>query len=451
MTSVPSVTPSTESSGPSSRSSSTIVAPLFPNRCSTSIASIALSASSTFEQTITPLPRASPSALTAIRPSLSRAHFLAWAGWVKTSCSAVGIPARFITPLAKALLDSMRPAPRSGPKTGKPAWRSASPAPASTAASGPSTTRPRRSRLADPTTRTFIDSARSAQNARSVGRLLPLDRARWLRRDVEDDPVDALDLVDYPVADPRQHLVRHAGPVGRHRVLARHDPHRDDVGVCPKIAHHADSFQRGQHRERLPHLPVQAVSLDLVDHDPIGVAKDLQALGCHLAEAADGQPGTWERLAIHHLLGHPELEPDRPYLVLEEVAQWLDELEAEPGRQTADIVVRLDLHRGGRDVGRGRLDHVRVKGALREEVDVAQARRLRFEDGDELSADDPALLLRVDHTFQGGEEAVGGVDVADVHVEVAVHHVEHPLRLFLAQQPVVDEDAGQLIPDRAVY
>ena len=51
------------------RSSTTMVAPLRPNRLSTSIASTAASDSPTLVQTITPLPRARPSALTATRPS----------------------------------------------------------------------------------------------------------------------------------------------------------------------------------------------------------------------------------------------------------------------------------------------------------------------------------------------------------------------------------------------
>ena len=117
MTSVPSVTPSSDSSGPSSRSSTTTVAPLFPNRFSTSIASIAASDSFTPLHTITPFPRASPSAFTATLPSRAAAQALAGAGWVNVSKSAVGIPALRINAFAKDLLDSMRPASRPGPKT----------------------------------------------------------------------------------------------------------------------------------------------------------------------------------------------------------------------------------------------------------------------------------------------------------------------------------------------
>src|SRR5919201_85586 len=337
MTSVPSVTARSESSGPSRRSSTTIFLPLRPKRSSTSMASIAFSASCSLSQTTTPLPRARPSAFTATFPSLSRAQALAGAGCVKASKSAVGMLARRISSLANDLLDSMRPAPRLGPKTLNPACRRASPTPASTAASGPRTMRPSRSCRAKSTRRTT--SAAPILMLRAMppdpptrtfsGALFPLDGARRLRRDVEHHPVDALDLVDDPVRDPRQHLVRHARPVRGHGVLARHHTNCDDVRVRPVVPHHTDGLQRCQHRERLPHLPVQTVALDLVDDDPVGVAQDLQPLGRDLAEAADRQARTGERLPVHHLLRHPQLEADRAHLVLEEIAQWLDELEAQ--------------------------------------------------------------------------------------------------------------------------
>src|SRR5438034_445148 len=130
-------------------------------------------------QTITPLPRARPSALTATRPPRSWAQTFAGAGWVKTSKSAVGMPARFIKAFAKDLLDSMRPAPRSGPKTLKPAWRRASPTPASTAASGPSTMRPSRSRLAKSTILTT--SAAPIGIFRAMPPVPPLPGAQYTR------------------------------------------------------------------------------------------------------------------------------------------------------------------------------------------------------------------------------------------------------------------------------
>ena len=113
-------------------------------------------------------------------------------------------------------------------------------------------------------------------------------------------------------------------------------------------------------------------------------------------------------------------------------------------------MVGLDLRRGRRDVGCGRFDHIRIQRSLRQEVDVPETRGLGFEDGDELAANDTPLLLRVGDAAQRVEETRCRVDIANVHVEVAVHHGQDPLGLLLAKQPVVDEHAGQLVADRAV-
>jgi len=110
---------------------------------------MARSASSTEPQTMTPLPRARPSAFTTTRPDLARAQSRAGPVSAKTPKSAVGIPARRISSFAKDLLLSIRPASRPGPKTGMPSCRSASPTPAATADSGPRTTRPIFSLLAN--------------------------------------------------------------------------------------------------------------------------------------------------------------------------------------------------------------------------------------------------------------------------------------------------------------
>ena len=200
----------------------------------------------------------------------------------------------------------------------------------------------------------------------------------------------------------------------------------------------------------MPHLPVKTVVLDLVHHHPVGVAENLEPLGRHLAQAANRKTRTWEGLAVNHLLGHAQLQPDRTHLVLEQVAQRLDELKAQAGREATHVVVRLDLDGGRRHVRRRRLDHVGVERALGEEVDPAQAQRFGLEHSDELAPDDSPLLFRVDHAAERLQEPVGRIDVADVHVEVSVHDREHALRLFLAQQAVVDEHARQLVADGAM-
>ena len=103
------------------------------------------------------------------------------------------------------------------------------------------------------------------------------------------------------------------------------------------------------------------------------------------------EAGTRERLALHDLLGQPELGAHLPDLVLEQVAERLDELELHLLGEPADVVMALDVGRGARAA----LDHVRIEGALDEEPCVSVLARDLLEDADELLADRAALLLGV--------------------------------------------------------
>jgi hypothetical protein len=74
-----------------------------------------------------------------------------------------------------------------------------------------------------------------------------------------------------------------------------------------------------------------------------------------------------ERLAAHDHVRHTEREAEFAHLVLEELAQGLEEFELHALRQAADVVMRLDL-RGGLAFGAARLDHIGIDGALHEKA-----------------------------------------------------------------------------------
>ena len=93
--------------------------------------------------------------------------------------------------------------------------------------------------------------------------------------------------------------------------------------VGAPVAHHADRPDREQHRKGLPDLVVQPRRPDLIDVDRIHPTQQLETLGRYCAEDADSQPRAGERMAAHDLLRQPELAPDLPDFVLEEVPQRL--------------------------------------------------------------------------------------------------------------------------------
>lgn len=127
----------------------------------------------------------------------------------------------------------------------------------------------------------------------------------------------------------------------------------------------------------------------------------------------------------------------------------LDELHVHALRQAADIVVRLDRHRGAAGEGDA-FDDVRIERALGEEIGAAELLGLFLEDLDEETADDLALGLRIADAFELADEAIGSVDMEQMEVVVLLEHGDDVRRLVLAHQTMVDEDAGKLIPDRFV-
>ena len=154
-------------------------------------------------------------------------------------------------------------------------------------------------------------------------------------------------------------------------------------------------------------------------------------------------------MAVDHRARQAEFDAQAPHLVLEQLAQRLDQAQLHVLGQAADIVVALD------DVGlaglaAGRFDHVRVDRALGQPPGVLQLARLFLEDLDEQVADDLALGLRVGHAFERLEVAVCGVDADHLHAHVLGEHRHHLVAFLPAQQAGVDEHAGQLLADGLV-
>ena len=213
-----------------------------------------------------------------------------------------------------------------------------------------------------------------------------------------------------------------------------------DVLVGAGVAHHADGLDRQQHGERLGDLALEPGALQLVEEDGVGLAEDLEPLGGHLAQAADGQAGAGERVPPDQRVGQAELDAQPADLVLEQVAQRLDQLEAELLGQAADVVVDLDRRR--RPVGlAAALDHVGVERPLGQEVGAGDRAGLVAEDLDERMADPPALLLRLGHAVEGLEERLGRVDDPQLGVGPRAERLGHGDPLAARKQPGVDEHA----------
>ena len=162
--------------------------------------------------------------------------------------------------------------------------------------------------------------------------------------------------------------------------------------------------------------------------------------------ARPGPGNGWRQMKCS---GIAQLAAERAHLVLEQLAQGLDQLQVHALRQAADVVVRLDRHRRpARE--RHALDHVGIERALGQELGAAGLLGLLVEHVDEERADGLALGLRVGLAGQRVEEAPARVHVHQRDVEMAAEQRNHLLGLVEAQQAVVDEDAGELVADGLV-
>ena len=121
---------------------------------------------------------------------------------------------------------------------------------------------------------------------------------------------------------------------------------------------------------------------------------------------------------------------------------------------------------------RNALDHIRVKGALREKFVTAVSATGQTRCGEfaravlavffeqfpgrvlkyfnEFAADDLAFLLRIGHAFECAQESFAGVHIFEAHAKIFAKDALHHFLLARAEQPVINEDAGELVADRLV-
>mmetsp|Transcript_35097 Transcript_35097/g.69154 ORF Transcript_35097/g.69154 Transcript_35097/m.69154 type:complete len:514 (+) Transcript_35097:40-1581(+) len=281
---------------------------------------------------------------------------------------------------------------------------------------------------------------------------LPLDGGGRLGANVVTEAVDPPHLVDNPAPQHVHHLVGQAEKVRRHVVRRLHAPHAGDALVRPPVAHDPHALHvREQDHERLSDRPVDAVAVQLLHEDRVGVLERRHALRRDLAEDADGEAGSREGVAPHALFFEAQGQAEGAHLVLEEFAHGLDELHLHVRRQAPDVVVRLDGGRGSL-VGNG-FDHVRVERPLEQVVAGFSrlgddGRGFLLENVDEGPPDDLALPLRVRDPRQPVQKYLAGVHALEIDAAALPEAFVHLLRLVLAETAVVHHDGVEAIPDR---
>src|SRR6478672_10123029 len=175
----------------------------------------------------------------------------------------------------------------------------------------------------------------------SARRLFPFNRARWLRRIVVDDPVDALHLIDDAGCDPAEECGVERINVRGHAIERGDRTKAANIFVGAVIAHDSDRSHGKQHRERLPDRIIEASVADLLEIDGVRLAQDVAFFLRDLSRTADRETRSREWMAAHESVGKTELTTQLPHLILEQLAQRLDELHVHALGQAADVVVTL--------------------------------------------------------------------------------------------------------------
>src|SRR6185503_16835819 len=91
--------------------------------------------------------------------------------------------------------------------------------------------------------------------------------------------------------------------------------------------------------ERLAGAVVEVVFAELFDEDRVGAAEKVGVFLADFAEDADAEAGAGEGMAMNHLAREAELDSETADLVLEQLAQRLDEPQVHLLREAADVVM----------------------------------------------------------------------------------------------------------------
>ena len=219
----------------------------------------------------------------------------------------------------------------------------------------------------------------------------------------------------------------------------------DCFAVGAHVADYADAADGQQRAEGLPDIVVEARFADFFDEYRVGFAEHVEAFFFELAEAADGEAGAGERMALKEVRSDAQDFSDAAHFVFEEVAQRLEQPHLHVVWQAADVVVAFDYSAAAVSA----FDYVGVYRPLEQPVGAAETARLFLKYADEELAYYLALAFRLGHSREGGEEAFARVYVMHVEVERAVG-LHDLFALVLAQHSVVYEYAVQLVADGAL-
>ena len=277
--------------------------------------------------------------------------------------------------------------------------------------------------------------------------LFPLDGTNGLGRQIQQNAVDALHLMGDAVGDVVEDLVGDLLDGCGHGVLGVDGADDGGPALVALLVANAHALDVGHGDEVLPYLLAEAVLVELLAEDGVGLTQGVESVAGDGAQATDTQAGAGEGLTVDHGVGQTQRLAYDAHLVLKEDGQRLHQQELQISGETAHVVVGLDglLALGLLDA----LQNVGIDGTLGQELNALQLAGFLGEDVDELLADDLSLALGLGDALEQIQETVGGVYVDQVEIH-SREQLDDALGFVLTHETVVDVYAGELTPDGLV-
>src|SRR5690606_15577972 len=179
--------------------------------------------------------------------------------------------------------------------------------------------------------------------------------------------------------------------------------------------------RRSSDLKGLPDLVVLTRLADLVEIDRVGLTENVELFAGDTAGAADSKARPREGVTTNKAVRNADVATELTDLVLEELAQRLDQLHVHAFWQATHIVVRLDGD--GRAAGeRYGFDDVRIECPLGEELRAAELLGFLFEGFNEQTTNDLALGFGVGLALKFANEPVSSINLYQRDVELIAEH-----------------------------
>ena len=147
--------------------------------------------------------------------------------------------------------------------------------------------------------------------------LFPLNGPGGLRRQIQQDAIDAFHLVGDAACDVVQQGIGDLFNGGGHGVGGVHRPDDGGPAFVPLAVPHAHALHVGHGDEILPHLAGQTVLVEFLPQNAVSFPQGLQTVPGDSAETPDTQAGAGEGLSVDHAVGQAQGFAHNTDLVLE--------------------------------------------------------------------------------------------------------------------------------------